>query len=121
MSAPPRLLGDLLAAALSLLCALFGVFKSLFTDTFGAGARFGSWLYVFGLYAGAGFLLAIVWPQAGRRWRLWLGIPAGIVAARCAVTEPGTLLIDLAAFGAAMAGILAGTTGGRRMRIPTRG
>ena len=110
------MLGEVLAAALGFLCALFGVFKVLFTDTFGLAERCQSWLYAGGVYAAAGFLLAVLWPRQVGRWRLWLAIPAAIVTARFLIAEPETALWDLAALGSAIVGLLAGTAAGRRVR-----
>jgi hypothetical protein len=116
---PSRLLGDLLAAALALLCAFFGVFQMLFTDIFGMTERVQSWLYVGGLYAVAGLTLTLLWPTQRQRWRLWLGLPATLVAGRFALQEPGTAHWALAALGAAILGLLAGTAAGRRLRSPS--
>lgn len=104
---------------LGLLCALFGLFQMLFTDIFGMAERVQSWLYVGGLYAAAGLVLAILWPVHSRRWRLWLGVPAVLVAGRFALAEPGTAHWALAALAAAILGLLAGTAAGRRMRSPS--
>jgi len=116
MRAPPRLLGDFLAAALSLLLALFGVFQILFTDVFGLAERVQSWLYVGGLYSAAGFILTLFWPPHVTRWRLWLGVSAAIVTARFIIAEPGRTLWDLAGLAAALLGLFAGTAAGRRLR-----
>jgi hypothetical protein len=107
------------AAALGLLCALFGLFQMLFTDIFGMAERVQSWLYAGGLYAAAGLVLTLLWPTQRQRWRLWLGVPAALVAGRFALAEPGTAHWALAALAAAIMGLLAGTAAGRRMRSPS--
>ena len=63
-------------------------------------------------------MLAILWPAHATRWRLWLGLPAALVAGRFALAEPGTAHWALAALGVATLGLLAGTAAGRRMRAP---
>jgi hypothetical protein len=115
-SAGFRIAREVLALALSLLCALFGLFKVLFTDLSGAGERFQAWLYAGAGYALAGLLLAVLWPRDLRRWRLWLAIPAVLVGARCFWVEPETALWTVAALGAALLGLLAGTATGARWR-----
>jgi len=113
---PPRLLGDILAFFVSLLLAFFGLFNVLFSDIFGLKERIGSWVYVFVLYVVFGFLFALIWPEGVKRWRWWFGLPAGAVAIRVILTEPGTALVDLTAFVAAFGGILLGTMAGGRVR-----
>jgi hypothetical protein len=104
---------------LGFLCAVFGLFQMLFTDIFGMAERVQSWLYVGGLYAAAGLALALLWPTRQKRWRLWLGIPAALVAGRFALAEPGTAHWALAALAVAILGLLAGTAAGARMRPPS--
>ena len=88
----------------------------LFTDIFGLAERVQSWLYIGGLYAAGGLVLTLLWPTQVQRWRLWLGIPAAIVAGRFLLAEPGAAVWNVAGLGAAILGLWAGTAAGRRMR-----
>jgi hypothetical protein len=115
-----RVLSHIVAGLIGLGLAFFGVFNILFTDVTSTRSRVGSWAYVFILYGFAGLLGAEFWPRRGRAWILWLGVPALAVGLLVILTEPGTLLVDLAGAGLALAGLGLGAAVGGRLRAQER-
>lgn len=111
--------GSLLALLFSVIAAFFGVMNILFTDIFGLGQRFGSYLFVLLLYGVFSLVLSLIWPHQWRVWMWWLCAPAAVVGLLMGLLEPQQLIVTLGAVSFAILGAWGGTSLARKVRKKT--
>ena len=107
--------GSVLAFLTGLLPGFFLVFNFMFSDVISLYERGISFLIVIVVYLVLGAAFGLAGRDNGRKWSIWLSLPAVIFALAYSVNEAGTIVINLLYAAAAMGAAVIGASLGAKL------